>query len=74
MLPSLMINEDLSKDEWCDEFYYFSATYDIHEFRSIIHAFCLRLQYDENLRMNKSRSSSSLLSIHEGMPPKVFQK
>ena len=53
---------------------FFSAKYDIHVFGSVIHAFYLRLQYDENLTIDKSRSSSSLLSIHEGIPPKVIQK
>ena len=70
----LMINEDLSKDEWCDKFCSFSAKYDIHVFSSVIHAFCLRLQYYENSTMNKSRSSSSFLSIHEGIPSKVILK
>ena len=71
---SLMINEDLSKHEWCDKFCSLSALYDIHDFKSIIHDFCVRLQYNENSTINKSRSSSSLLSIHEGIPPKVNQK
>ena len=69
---SSIINEDLSKDEWCDNFCIISATYDIHEFRNVIHAFCLRLQDDEILTMNKS--TSSLLSIHEGIPQNVNQK
>ena len=71
---SLMISGDLSKDEWCDKFCSLSALYNIHDFRSIIHSFCLRLQYDENLTMNKSRSSSLLLSIHEGLPRNVNQR
>ena len=36
---SLMINEDLSKDEWCDKFCSFSSSYDIHIFRYVIHDF-----------------------------------
>ena len=36
---SLMINEDLSKHEWCDKFCSLSALYDIHDFRSIMHTF-----------------------------------
>ena len=51
-----MINDDLSKDQWCDEFCSITALYDIQEFRNIIHAFCLRLHYDKTLTMNKSTS------------------
>ena len=40
---SLMINEELSKDEWCDYICSYSATYDICLFRYVIHDFCLRL-------------------------------
>ena len=56
----LVINEDLLKDECCDKFCSYSASYDIHLFRFIIHDFCVRLQYDEYSTMNKSGSSFSL--------------
>ena len=67
---SSTINDDLPKDEWCDIFFSITATYDIQKFRSVIHDFCLRLQYDETSTINKSTSSSSssLISIHEGLP------
>ena len=39
-----------------------------------MHDFCLRLQYDENSTMNKSSSSSSLVSIHDGIPLIVIRK
>ena len=71
---SSIINEDLSKDKWCDKFCSISAIYDIHELRNVIHAFCLRLQDDEILTMNKSTSSSLLLRIHERIPQNVNQK
>ena len=44
---SFMINKYLSKEKWCKTFYYCSTTYDIHIFRSVIHDFCFRLQYDK---------------------------
>ena len=71
---SLMTNEDLSKDEWCHYICSYSATYDIRLFRYVIHDFYLRLEYDENSTLHKSGSSSSLLNIHEGIPPIVIQK
>ena len=63
-----MINDDLSKDEWCEKFCEITATYDIHIFRKLIHQFCLRLKYNEKSAMSKS--SSSLISIHDGKPNK----
>ena len=50
----------MSKEEWCDKYYSYSATYDIHIFRCVIYDFCVRLQYHEKSTMNKSGSSSSL--------------
>ena len=69
---SLMIKEYISKKDWCKTFGTHLKTYDIHIFRSVIHDFCLRLQCDENSTRNKSCSSSSLLRIHDGIPPKVI--
>ena len=69
-----MINKDLSKEKWCNFSYSYSITYEIHICISIIYDFCLTLQYDENLTMNKSGSSSSLLSIHDKIPPQVIRK
>ena len=71
---SSMINDDLSKDEWCDKFCHITATYDIHKFRKVIHELCLRLQYDEKSTMKKSTSSSSLIIIHDGIPHNVNLK
>ena len=58
--------------EW--KFGFISVTCDIHEFRNVIHAFCLKLQYDETSTMNKSTSSSSLIIIYEGLPQNVNLK
>jgi len=54
---SSMINDDLSKDEWCDK-----------KFRKLIHKFCLRLKYNEIANLNKSSYSSSLISIYDRKP------
>ena len=63
---SSMINDDLSKNEWCEFFCQITATYDIHIFRKLIHQFCLRLTYNEKTNLSKSSSSSSLISIYDG--------
>ena len=65
-----MINDDLSKDEWCEKFCEITATYDIHIFRKLIRHFCLRLIYNEKAAMSKSSSSALLVSIHDVKPNK----